>query len=189
MIDSKFGPSTSNPGAEIDDSANEVIMTQEEFDRFNSKCNNHHHGLHNHGYHGKRSNCGKIVEPVITEGKTYHHDKNGKIFASSGRGGAGNIAKFDKVPTAKIESEKQEIELSPVFSTGRGGAGNIYRTKSHTKTKIPLNTEITDQLSPLHSNRSGKSGKSSRSTENPIEPIHETKESNKFMKKFKSMFK
>lgn len=172
-------------GGVLDNSANEIIMTQEEWDKLNQKKGN------------KLKN--KLTEPPIAEGKSYHHDKDGKIFATSGRGGAGNIAKFDRVPSAKVESETQEIEISPIFSTGRGGAGNIYRTKSKTKTKIPLETELSDQLSPLHSNKSGKSIRSNKSGLNMSSVVendnnnnnnqNKVERNNGFMKKIRKFFK
>lgn len=132
-----------------EDAANEVIMTQEEFNRYNNNS------LDKYNEREK--------EKAMDDG-AYYHDKDGKILASVGRGGMGNIGKFDKKPSALVDSENQEIELSPVFTTGRGGAGNIYRTKSGTKTKIPIEVELTDQLSPLHSNKSGRSCRSCRSS-------------------------
>lgn len=164
------GNMTSSHGV---NAANEVIITEEEWKSYQ----------HN-GNGGKDNRIKKPLQeqPTIDEERTYHHDRQGRIIASSGRGGAGNIAKYDKLPSPKIQPESQEIELSPVFSTGRGGAGNIYKTKSRTKTKINLENEITDQLSPFHSNRSAKSQASSSHR-------NEAGEESKFMKKLKKFFK
>ncbi|KAG0679212.1 hypothetical protein C6P42_000199 [Pichia californica] len=137
---------------DVNNSANEIIMTQEEFERYNNNGSNDI----------KKENIIEESHHLIEEDKMYNHDKKGHIIASSGRGGAGNIGKFDKLPSPKVKSDLQEIELSPVFSTGRGGVGNIYKTKSQAKTKINLTNEIDDQLSPLHSNRSNKSTCSNR---------------------------
>lgn len=157
--------------------ANEVIMTEEEWKKYQQ--NGGGGGVGTKDYKGRR---GMQEQPTISEEKTYNHDRQGRIIASSGRGGAGNIAKYDKLPSPKIQPESQEIELSPVFSTGRGGAGNIHRTKSNTKTKINLESEIEDQLSPLHSNRSAKSQGSASYRDS-------SGGDSKFMKKLKKFFK
>lgn len=185
------------------DKADEVIMTEEEFKRYNSSHHlnrhqhqhqhhhyDHHHdkgdghdhsGSNSHGTVGHKPN--KVYEPTIDEDKTYHHDATGKIYASSGRGGAGNITKFEKPPSALVQDgERQEIGLSPVFSTGRGGAGNIHKADRATKTKVTLESELSEQLSPIHSTPSRKSRGSRGGCENGEERVG-------FLGKLKKFFK
>jgi hypothetical protein len=166
------GNSNSNSngnGVATDDSANEVIMTQEEWEKYRASHTNGHTNSHNHGHgHGPGygQSHGKSHHDIILEAeeKRFHHDKDGKIVASSGRGGAGNIGKFDHIPSALVGENNEtgnsshlrgndnEMELSPVFSTGRGGAGNMHYMNNNQRKKKKIEDELTEQLSPLHSN-------------------------------------
>ena len=164
------GNSNSNSngnGVATDDSANEVIMTQEEWEKYRSSHTNSHNHGHSHGNgHGHGQSHGKSHHDIILEAeeKRFHHDKDGKIVASSGRGGAGNIGKFDHIPSALVGENNEtgnsshlrgndnEMELSPVFSTGRGGAGNMHYMNNNQRKKKKIEDELTEQLSPLHSN-------------------------------------
>lgn len=183
-------------GSNIDaaNAANEVIMTQDEWDKYNhsqSEDVNRIKKVLSHNAHHKRTQQqGQQDTPTIDEKRMYHHDDKGRIIASSGRGGAGNINVYDKLPSSpRIKPEQEEMELSPVFSTGRGGAGNIYKTKSKTKTKINLETELTGQLSPLHSNKSSKSASSAKAHGGISHGQGQGQEDGKFMKKLKKFFK
>lgn len=182
--DSSHGGSNSDAA----NAANEVIMTQDEWDQYNHSQNedvNRIKKILSHNAPNKRSQQGQQDTPTIDEQRMYHHDDKGRIIASSGRGGAGNINAYDKLPSSpRIKPEQEEMELSPVFSTGRGGAGNIYKSKTKTKTKINLETELTGQLSPLHSNKSSKSTSSAKAHD-PSQGQGE----GKFMKKLKKFFR
>ncbi|OUT23546.1 hypothetical protein CAS74_001866 [Pichia kudriavzevii] len=116
---------------------------------------------------------------------------------STGRGGAGNMVgnrveadKADEVIMTEEEfkralvqdGERQEIGLSPVFSTGRGGAGNIHKADRATKTKVTLESELSEQLSPIHSTPSRKSRGSRGGCENGEERVG-------FLGKLKKFFK
>lgn len=153
MIEAKISAATSigtrtsavnSDGELVDGSANEIILTQDEWEHYAK------------GKAGKkvmrRGSSKGVVIPKIDEDHEREEVGNpsGLIFASSGRGGVGNMTKTNRQPSAHIISEKEENmqELSPIFSTGRGGAGNIYKTRSHSGVKVP---RIDTELSPLHS--------------------------------------
>lgn len=135
--------------------ANEVILTEEEWEQY---------------MRGKGKGKGKVKKMRRGSGSVskIDEDTDGEavgimehpVFASSGRGGVGNMTKTARAPSAHVihEDEENKNELSPVFSTGRGGAGNIYTTlsrgkagkneKGKVKVKAP---RIEDELSPIHS--------------------------------------
>ena len=205
-------------GVATDDSANEVIMTQEEWEKYRSSHTNGHNHGHGHGNgHGHGQSHGKSHHDIILEAeeKRFHHDKDGKIVASSGRGGAGNIGKFDHIPSALVGENNEtgnsshlrgndnEMELSPVFSTGRGGAGNMHYMNNNQRKKKKIEDELTEQLSPLHSNSNvsaksaqGKDGWQKVATSGHIgngpEETNDNGNNNGnsgFMKKIKKFFK
>lgn len=195
----------------IDSAANEVILTQEEWEAYSKSKSGMRRGSSKGNQHRMNTLSEAKIDEEIEKGREKEKergkgddiDRGGgvdhSVFASSGRGGVGNMTKTSRPLTAKVTADTSGMELSPVFSTGRGGAGNIFKTRSHGAVKAP---NIQDEVSPVHSGippkgfskKIGNNNNNNNNIENGddevvLDALAREKKGNRIMSRLRGLFK